>query len=147
MCINMASFYSLIMALKLKLLFSCLPLYSFLFFLFSYFESRIQPRLTSNFLCSPGPPRTFKTHCLPHKCQAYTYVPPHLVYVMLDLEPRASCVLEKHSTIWVIFPALLYTFKLYSWLIWLIIFHLCLFSNGYSVATWHPWCLWGSSRF
>lgn len=60
----MASHYKLIMVLKLKLLFPCLPFYNpFCLFLFSNFEMGIQSRLTSSFLCSPGSPRTFETHC------------------------------------------------------------------------------------
>lgn len=27
----------------------------------------------------------------------YTGAPPHLVYVVMDIESRASCMLEKHS--------------------------------------------------
>lgn len=108
----MASHYKLIMVLKLKFLFSCLPFYNpFCLFLFSNFEMGIQPRLTSSFLCSPGSPRTFETHSLPPKCQAYR-VPPHLNFSVLGWDPRASCMLDKFSTSWVMFPAFLYTWKL-----------------------------------
>lgn len=130
----MASLYKLIMVLKLKLLFSCLPFYNpFCLFLFSNFEMGIQLRLTSSFPCSPGSPRTFKTHPLPPKCQAYRFVPPHLNYAVLGWEPRTSCMLDKYSTTWIMFPALLYTWKLNLQLTGFILFHLYLFGHGYSV--------------
>lgn len=104
---------------KLKFLFSCLPFYiPFHSFIFSYFETRIQPRLTLSFLCSPGSPRGFDPHCLPPKCRVCRHV---VICVVLEL-------LGKHLSCVPILPLFFHTeFIVDS------VFHLFLFGRSYYV--------------
>lgn len=61
------------------------------FFLFSFCEiGPFVSWLALNSLCSPWCPLPT---CLDYRC-----VPPHPVYTVLKMQPRASCTLSKHST-------------------------------------------------
>lgn len=118
-CRNMASFGRCAMTLNWSFYFpACLFYIPFHSFIFSYFETRIQPRLTLSFLCSPGSPRGFDPHCLPPKCRVCRHV---VICVVLEL-------LGKHLSCVPILPLFFHTeFIVDS------VFHLFLFGRSYYV--------------
>lgn len=77
-------------------------------------------RLASNSLCSwrwlsaLGPPAS---NYLSAGITSVHY--PHLVYIVLEIEPRASCILDNHSTKWAPAPGLGY----YLWIAYLKVSH------------------------
>lgn len=58
--------------------------------------------LALNSLCNWGwlDPSAF----ISFDCWDCRHIPPHLIYVVLKIEPRALCLLGKQSTNWAIFP-------------------------------------------
>lgn len=48
---------------------------------------------------------------LPLKCWDFRAMPPHPVYVVLEIEPRALCVLDKSCSVTELYPAPFHTFS------------------------------------